>query len=340
MSSRNVFLVGENGQGKTNFLEALYYLSYGSSFRTRNDKDMLSHGKDRMWVRGKVDSEYEKSGNLSINWAEGVKTIKLHGKLLSDRQELVKRMPTIVFVHDDFLFVSGPPEKKRWFMDQTLAMYDPSYVLSLRKYRKHLRELNFLLKNRENALLDHYSEQLVDAGLDMCRRRREVTSRMEAILGPLYSEVSGIPGALSLEYRPSWKEDDSSSAIMDRLARQRENDLLAGNLGSGPHRDRFIFYFCGREFMRTASTGQQRLLSLSLRAAQARFFSESTGRKPVLLVDDVLLELDISRRLIFRKNLPEATQTVYTFLSMEDAGDLSTDSICYEVKMGEFQQYA
>ena len=136
IDARNIFLIGENGQGKTNFLEALYFLSYGSSFRTHQDNEMVSWGRKEMAVHGTFRSEEEVQDELSVVWRDGSKVIRLHGKAVVDRKELIRRIPAIVFVHDDFLFVSGPPEKRRWFMDQTLSLHDPLYVDQLRRYKK------------------------------------------------------------------------------------------------------------------------------------------------------------------------------------------------------------
>jgi DNA replication and repair protein RecF len=121
---------------------------------------------------------------------------------------------------------------------------------------------------------------------------------------------------------------------MDRLNEKMSMDIALGTTGTGPHRDRFLFISDGRDYARSASTGQQRLLSLILRVAQAIFYSETTGRKPILLLDDVLLELDPGRRRLFRDRLPEAEQVFYTFLPGEETGRIGEGSLTYEVING------
>ena len=340
LEARDVYLIGENGQGKTNFLEALYCLSYGSSFRTRTDKDLVSWEREEMGLSGVFDAPQEPQGRLSVQWKDGTKSIKLHGKPVVDRKELIKRVPSIAFVHDDFLFAGGPPERRRWFMDQTLSLHDPLYVDQLRRYRKLLKERNFLLKTRQLSLLDHYSEQLAFAGLALMERREGLVTEFGALFTPLYQEVSGLEGEVVLRYRPSWGEDRSTSSVMERLKEKQESDVALGSTGSGPHRDRFIFQRNGRDFTKTASTGQQRLLSLVLRASQARFYQETTGRKPLLLLDDVLLELDPAKRRLFRDKLPEAEQVFYTFLPGEETGRMGEDSLTYEVREGRVYEPA
>lgn len=334
LGAHDVYLIGENGQGKTNILEALYLLSYGSSFRTRTDRDMVAWGFQEMAVHGRFDSAEETGGHLSVVFEDGTKTIRLHGKAVSDRKELLRRIPAIAFVHDDFLFAGGPPERRRWFLDQTLSLHDPLYVDQLRRYRKLLQERNHILKTRKISLLDHYGEQLAFAGLALSRRRESVTREFGVIFSKLFREVSGIEHQLTLVYRPSWGDARSTGEVMDRLNDKMSMDIALGTTGTGPHRDRFIFVSDGRDYAKSASTGQQRLLSLILRVAQAIFYSETTGRKPILLLDDVLLELDPGRRRLFRDRLPEAEQVFYTFLPGEETGRIGEGSLTYEVRKG------
>jgi DNA replication and repair protein RecF len=334
LGAHDVYLIGENGQGKTNILEALYLLSYGSSFRTRTDRDLVAWGSASMAVHGHIDSTEEIGGHLSVIWEDGIKTIRLHGKAVMDRKELLRRVPAIAFVHDDFLFAGGPPERRRWFMDQTLSLHDPLYVDQLRRYRKLLQERNHILRTRKLSLLDHYGEQLAFAGLAISQRRESVTREFGEIFTPLFREVSGMENQLSLVYRPSWGDARSTGEVMDRLREKTAMDIALGTTGTGPHRDRFLFVTDGRDYAKNASTGQQRLLSLLLRVAQARFYSETTGRKPILLLDDVLLELDPGRRRLFRDRLPEAEQVFYTFLPGEETGKIGEGSLTFEVKKG------
>jgi DNA replication and repair protein RecF len=338
LGAHDVYLIGENGQGKTNFLEALYLLSFGSSFRTRLDRDLVTIGRKDMSVHGHFNVPGEPEGKISVIWKDGSKSIRLHGKTVLDRKDLLRRIPAIAFVHDDFLFAGGPPERRRWFMDQTLSLHDPLYVDQLRRYRKLLKERNHLLRTRNTRLLDHYGEQLAFAGLAVMERRESLTREFGAIFSPLFRDVSGLNADIVLEYRPSWGEAATSGEVMDKLHEKRESDLTMGNTSSGPHRDRFQFISRNRDFAKNASTGQQRLLSLVLRVAQARFYSQTTGRKPLLLLDDVLLELDPARRRLFRDRLPEAEQIFYTFLPGEETGRIGEDALTFEVREGSLHE--
>ena len=183
-------------------------------------------------------------------------------------------------------------------------------------------------------MLDHYSEQLAFAGLAISERRETLSREFGTIFSPLFHQVSGLAVQVKLSYRPSWGRAETVSQVMDILKERKEMDLALTTTSSGPHRDRFLFVADNRDFGKNASTGQLRLLSLVLRVAQARFYSQTTGRKPLLLLDDVLLELDPGRRRLFRDHLPEAEQVFYTFLPGEETGRIGEDSLTYKVQDG------
>ena len=338
LGAHDIYLIGENGQGKTNIIEALYLLSYGASFRTHYDKELITWGRKEMALFGSFDMPEEPMGNTVVALKNGIKTIHLHGKKVTDRKVLLRRIPTIVFAHGDFLLSGGPPEKRRWFMDQTLSLHDPFYVDQLRRYKKLLKERNYLLKEHRLSLLDHYSEQLASAGLEIAERRWMLTQEFGEMFSSLFHEVSGLDAPVTISYRPSWGQSLTCRDVVTKLQERLDADLAAGTTFTGPHRDRFVFTVEGRDFGRSASTGQQRLLSLALKAAQAKFFFEKTGQRPILLLDDVLLELDPDRRQRFRRHLPDAEQVFYTFLPGEEAGRIGDDSRTYEVKSGSFHE--
>ncbi|MDR2483984.1 MAG: DNA replication and repair protein RecF [Treponema sp.] len=318
---KDVFLVGENGQGKTNFLEAVYFCSYASSFRGVPDNDMVHNGQKGCFAAAQfTGSLYDR---VLIKFENNRKTVYLDGKRVNDRRELLSVVPCIVFCHEDMEFVAGTPERRRWFFDQNQSLYDPVYLDDLRKYRQVLKTRNALLKKAKaitadtaaRSMLDAIDPQIARYGLPLMEKRQEAAEHFSAIFGSLYEEVSGIDH-IGVRYVSSWKEM-SHEGIIGSLEECRENDLASGLTLTGPHRDRYIFNREGIEFSGKASTGQRRLLALLLRVAQARRFSEITGKYPVLLLDDVLLELDAEKRRKFLSIMPAYDQAFYTFLPEE-----------------------
>ncbi|MDR3335826.1 MAG: DNA replication and repair protein RecF [Treponema sp.] len=315
--AKDVFLVGENGQGKTNFLEALYFCSYASSFRGARDGELVKNGEKDCSVQVNLEDVFY--NKLLVKLETGKKTIVLDGKNITDRKELLQVIPCIVFCHEDMEFVSGPPEERRRFFDQTQSLYDPVYLEDLRKYRKVLKARNTVLKagsfHADNGVLDSLDLQLAEYGLRLMEKREEAVRHFSELFGPLYEKVTGIDG-IAIKYAQSWKQE-TVGEITAFLGERREQEKVLGMSLSGPHRDRFVFTRGGAEFSAKASTGQRRLLALLLRTAQARRFSLMTGKKPVLLLDDVLLELDPEKRRKFLEVMPEYDQAFYTFLPEE-----------------------
>jgi DNA replication and repair protein RecF len=344
--AKNVFLVGENGQGKTNFLEALYFCAYASSFRGVRDRELARNGERNFSAAVKIaerpDGETAGPGllsNILVKFEKGKKTVLIDGKRVEDRKDLLSVAPCIVFCHEDMEFVAGNPERRRWFFDQVLSLYDPVYLDDLRRYRRLLKSRNAALRDalygRSNPgpLLDALDPQYAAYGVKLMEKREIAVGLFSGVFGPLYEEVSGISGIM-VRYAPSWKnvgEQDAEALLRER----RATDMAAGVSLSGPHRDRYEFIRDGSEFAAAASTGQRRLLALLLRLAQARCFSEMTGKNPVLLLDDVLLEMDGGKRRRFLSILPGYDQAFFTFLPEEPYQNYrKEDTLVYRVNTG------
>jgi DNA replication and repair protein RecF len=237
-------------------------------------------------------------------------------------------------------FVSGAPERRRWFFDQVLSLYDPVYLEDLRRYRHVLKSRNTLLRDfaqrklsgSPDEVLDALDPQLAMYGLKLMEKRETAARQFSGVFGPLYEEVAGIAG-ITVQYIKSWK---SEGEITAHLRERRSADLSSGISLSGPHRDRYVFAHNGTEFAGKASTGQRRLLALLLRAAESRRFSEMTGKQPVLLLDDVLLEMDGEKRRRFLAVLPAYDQAFYTFLPEEPYKRYcKSDTLVYNVAGGQ-----
>ncbi len=347
LSSREVFFCGENGQGKSNLLEAIYYSSYGSSFRTHLESEIIKNGENEMSVHAIFRVENENTHTTAISIRGKTKKIEKDGKIVRDRKELVNTMPCVLYNHDDLDFVIGEPERRRFFIDQSLSMYDIMYIDILRKYKCILKNRNFSLKEKQYGLLDAYNMQLVQSGLEIQKKRKDAIFKFNQIFGKLYEEVSGISN-LNIRYRPSWKKVDEDAEcsfgdtnipsfgyVLKNLASSLESEKIMCTTLSGPHRDRIVFEKDGKNFIPVASTGQRRLIALILRTAQAVFYNQITGKKPVLLMDDVLLELDPEKRKRFTALLPDYEQLFCTFLPGEPYGNYKKDTTkIYEIQNG------
>lgn len=370
VDAERIFLIGENGQGKTNFLEALYYLCYGSSFRGQVDSQIPATGSpgfglQAQWAGG---SEAFRGSDAAFGAGAGVafgsgaaaldeeisirvdgasKDIRLNGKPLKDRKELVFHSPAVVFCHEDFTFAAGDPERRRFFFDQCAGMLSLSYIDALRSYKRVLKQRNAALKESARDLLEVLDPQLASYGLELMAARKTLHALFQESFPGLYERVSRLGKPVDLSYSPSWPQEASIDLVLDLLAARRENEIILGTTRTGPHRDRWNFLCAGDLFTEKASTGQLRLVSLILRIIEVRAYADhaktafSAPKWPVLLLDDVLLELDVGRRRRFLELLPkqgEGAQAFFTFLPEEPWTEYANgDTIVYGVSHGRFQ---
>jgi len=190
--AREVYFVGENGQGKSNLLESLYISSYGSSFRTRNENEIIKNGENFYSVNSFYKAENEKMHTLSILYEKGRKKIEKNAKRITDRKDLLNTIPCVLFCHDDLEFAVGEPERRRFFIDQTLSMYDVLYIDVIRNYKKILKTRNLLLKEKNYSLLPVYDIQLVEKGLEIIKKRDIAIFKFNQIFSVLYEKITGI----------------------------------------------------------------------------------------------------------------------------------------------------
>lgn len=317
-----VFLVGDNGQGKTNFLEAIYCSCFGSSFRTKNNSLLLKKESNEMSIIGIYARDNGEMITTAVKIKGKKKEILLNGKKIDDRKELIENIPCIIFCHDDIDFIKGNPEQKRFFFNQTMSLNDVSFIDVLRKYNKILRMRNVQLKEKNRENIEIYDIQLAELGLIIQEKRNITCSEFNKTFHSIYTKMYKIlegdeDEPISIHYTPSWNMNAKYEDIIKKLAENCRSDMELGFTHTGPHRDKFYFKKNKRNYALTASTGQMRLAALVLRVAQAEFFTAKTGKKPVLLLDDVLLELDGNKKTAFISSLPKFEQAFFTFLPEE-----------------------
>ena len=346
LAFKEVYFAGENGQGKSNLLEALYYSAYGSSFRTHIDSQIIKYGQQNFSISSFYTNSSESTQQIRVIYDKGKKQIEKNGKKIHDRKDFINTIPCVLFCHNDMRFATGEPEHRRFFLDQSLTMYDSLYIDDLRNYRKILKTRNLLLKEKNYSMIDIYDVQLAQKGLEIQKKRKNAIFQFNEIFGKLYEQISGIEGVF-IQYIPSWKEIKMEigtkfpdvNDVLSVLSEKREQDKIMCTTMSGPHRDKIVFVKDGIQFVPNASTGQCRLISLLLRVAQAVYYTRITGIKPVLLMDDVMLELDPEKRQKLTAMLPEYDQLFCTFLPGEPYERYKKESTkIYTIKNGEWNE--
>jgi DNA replication and repair protein RecF len=339
LNSPSIFLVGKNGQGKTNFIEGIYTLCFGASFRTNYYQRMIKEGKELSKIQGVFDQDKELNRDISIRLSRNSKKeIRIDSKRIHDRKELIEKIPCIVFSPEDLSFIKGPPDRRRWFFNQTLSLFDITFIDLLRDYKKVLKSRNILLKKRNTELFDIYNDKLAQLGLTIQSKRELIIGEFNQTFLAIFKKISGLEDNLEIVYKPSWNEMVSKNDVIRLLENSLEKDMLTGTTTTGPHRDVFSFYFKKKDFTYFASTGQVRLISLILKVAQAEFLYQKSRRKPVLLLDDVLLELDAKKRESFLNNLPIHDQVMFTLLPDENYINYrSENTLIYTVDTGKLE---
>ncbi|MFM9031568.1 MAG: DNA replication/repair protein RecF, partial [Opitutaceae bacterium] len=262
------FLVGRNGQGKTNLLEAAGFVTALRSFRTNDHRLLIGHGKDCAALSFAL--EHEREGEVRVNL-----TLRSEGKEVWCEQTRVTklavylgRFPTVVFSSQDLQLVRGSPVLRRRWLDLTLAAIDPVYLRSLQTATRALAERNALLKAGQgtDAELAAFESALAPAAADLIARRAAGLAELGRRMAECYSKLSGEAEPAALGYEPSFAEP-SADALRARLESGRERDRRFRSTLAGPHRDDLVFRVRGTEAKEFASEGQQRSLVLSLRLA-------------------------------------------------------------------------
>ncbi|MSU65823.1 MAG: DNA replication and repair protein RecF [Opitutus sp.] len=319
-SGRQQFLVGANGQGKTNLLEAAGFLTALRSFRSAENKLLVGHGHHTAAVGFVV--EHERMGETHV-------TIKLRhdGKELWSDQTRVTRLadhvgkfPTVVFSSQDLQLVRGAPAGRRRWLDLTLAAMDAGYLHTLQTYSRALAARNALLKSGRpaGAELTAFEEILAPAGAELIARRGEGLRGLGRTTIQCYAKLCAEAEPVGLAYEPNFAEP-SAEALLARLEAGRTRDLQFRTTLVGPHRDDVRFAIKQTAVKDYASEGQQRSLVLALRLAQAAWFQEKSGVRPVLLADDMLGELDPERRRRFWTTLDPESQVIATGTHLPEA---------------------
>lgn len=338
LEGRQQFLVGANGQGKTNLLEAAGFLTALRSFRTTENKLLVGHGQHVAAIAAEIEHERLGMAKVTIKLRRDGKELWCDQTRITKLADYLGRFPTVVFSSQDLLLVRGAPALRRRWLDLTLASMDAGYLRALQTYSKALAERNALLKrgNASGSELGAFEQILAPAAAALIAARHKGMGELSAKLKIGYERLcdpeAGEKGGL--KYLPNFDEP-SADGLQARLEAGRARDAQLRTTMIGPHRDDFSFSVRGTAAKDFASEGQQRSLVLALRLAQAAWFHEQSGVRPVLLADDVLGELDPGRRRRFWSAVDPESQVIATGTCLPDA-ELGEWQV-FEVKDGGFE---
>lgn len=290
-------LYGDNAQGKTNVLEALYMVSTTKSHRGMKDRDLIRFGQEEAHIRScllKSDIDYQIDMHLRKNKSKG---IAINGQRIKKASELVGILHIVFFSPEDLSIVKDGPSERRRFMDMELCQLDRSYLFNLNHYNKIIDQRNKLLRelyfNPElKETIGIWDMQLLSYGTKIIERRQQFILQLNEIIGNVHEKLSGGREKLVVQYEP----EVTAAAFEKKLLSSRERDIKLKMTCVGPHRDDFSFVDNDIDIRKFGSQGQQRTCALSLKLSEIELVKESIGEKPVLMLDDVLSELDSGRQ--------------------------------------------
>lgn len=293
LSERLNCFVGDNGAGKTNVLDAVYYLSMSKSALTMTDGQSVRHGEDFFVVEGTYagDSGSNDTVNCSFLRRSG-KVLKLNGKEYDRMADHVGRFPVVMVSPQDSVLITDAAEERRRYLNAFLSQLDRDYLASLMRYNAVLAERNrFLKSSSDEQMLQIYDMQLADHAARIYERRRDIIERMRPLVADFYRQLSGDREQVEIEYR----SELASASMGELLLASRERDIVNGFTTSGVHRDDMSLRIGGYPLRKYGSQGQQKSFLMSLKLAQYRILAEVCGERPLLLLDDLFDKLDTSR---------------------------------------------
>ncbi|MXQ53085.1 DNA replication/repair protein RecF [Shimazuella alba] len=338
--------VGANAQGKTNLLESLYMISLGKSHRARSLQECIRFGEQTAMIRTRTEARSKKN-RLELKLLPKGRKIKKNGLEVAKLSQYIGTLPVVLFAPEDLQLVKGGPQVRRKFLDVEIGQISPAYVHHLTQLKNLLKERNQLLKNLSKnntfplTFLDVLDEQLIELSVSIWRKRIESLARLQEWAEEIHLSITKGEERLRIEYIPSvpihaqMSEQDMKHVMLKSLEKVRKKEIILGNTLLGPHRDDFSLQQNKLDYHTFGSQGQQRTAALSLKLAELQLVKEAKGNFPVLLLDDVLSELDDSRKTHLLESIRGRVQTFVTATGL-DGIDLQTQkqAVVYHVKNG------
>ena len=327
----NIFY-GDNAQGKTNIIEAIFLCSIGKSFRTNKENELIFFNKEM----ASVLTEFQKSdrnGSIKIN-LDKKKEIFANGVKIKKLSELLGNLNIVIFTPEDILILKEGPDKRRRFLDVMISQLRPNYVNCLNLYKKNLEQRNMYLKqireeNKPEELLEIWDEKIAEYGEKIFSYRNEFIEKLKNKINIIHSEITENKERLKIEYISDCKTKEN---YLKLLKERRKLDIIKGFTTRGIHRDDFSSFINDDLVNIYGSQGQNRTVVLSLKIAEMQVIYDEIGEYPILLLDDFMSELDSKRRKNFLENIKN-TQVIIT--CTDKIENLNREYKLFNVKKGK-----
>ena len=317
----NIFY-GENAQGKTNIIEAIFLCGLGKSFRAKKDFEMIKLNEEN----AVVEIEFEKTdrnGKIKIQ-LENKKNIYLNEIKIKKLSELLGNLNIVIFTPDDINILKGEPQNRRRFLDIMISQLRPNYIHILNLYLKTMEQRNKYLKQireeqKQEELLEIWDEKLADYAIKIYEYRKEFINKIIKKIEKIHNAITNKKEKIELKYIT---ECDDKEKYLKLLKERRKLDIIKGFTTKGIHRDDFMIYINDKEINIYGSQGQNRTAMLTLKLAELQVIYDDVGEYPILLLDDFMSELDKTRRKNFLENIRD-TQVIITGTEKLDIENLN-----------------
>jgi len=307
-------IVGPNGSGKTNLLEAVLVVARGASYRVK-DTELVQY--DQEWARLDAHVDGDMRTVKIINEPTPSKTYDIEGKLYR-RLTTARMIPAVIFEPNHLYMLTGSPELRRSYLDDLLEQIEPSYGKLKRDYKRTLAQRNALLKRRGLAAQSEifpWNIRLSELGGAMAEQRIQLLEKLNRNTDELYSSLADKPSTVELQYETKFSHSHYASSLLKSLEHTFELDVMRGFTGNGPHREDMLVLINGHGSQSSASRGETRTAVLMLKVMELQLIEQARSVKPLLLLDDVFSELDGARR----QALTAYLQDYQTFITTTDA---------------------
>ncbi len=335
-------LIGDNGQGKTNIIEGIYYLLTGKSYRVRREQELLRWEQSEFHLYGDFLINHHKVA-LESHYKDKKKMVKVNKVSCQRLSDFVGTINVIFFSPDDLVMIKGGPSERRRFLDLHIAQMRPGHVSLLNAYNKVLQQKSALLKSYTEksfkySQLQLWNEQIIELGEKIILNRADLTQRLQDVANHIYGDLSSKKENLQVLYSALGKRtvteaiSEFPNLMNDKLEQEIERQMVL----VGPHRDDLQILLNNKSGRLYASQGQQRSLVLSMKLAELELIRQEKGEYPLLLLDDVLSELDRFRRDYLIKFIESShIQTLITMTSADNHLELGT---LYRVERGHIRR--
>lgn len=311
-------LYGDNAQGKTNVLEAIFVGGTTKSHKGSRDREMIRTGEKEAHLRYFIEKR-EKVFRVEVHMRRGgSKGIAIDGLPIRNSNELLGLSNIVFFSPEDLSIIKDGPEERRRFIDMEMCQLNKAYLFYLTQYKKILKQRNALLKQIQEKrdlrpTLEIWNGQLVEHGSKIIQLREEFVEELNGLMKRKHASLTGGKENVNISYDPNSRQQDFES----KLFMEEDRDILMGTTTVGPHRDDMIFMTENQDLRKYGSQGQKRTAALSLKMAEIEIVERSIGEKPILLLDDVLSELDRNRQNYLLENI-KGIQTIITCTGLEE----------------------